>query len=127
MDENIKVAANYLHRAAANMQARIDELQRGEYQEKQQEAQAEDSMTKELHQDEFTIAKNAANKNKDQQDAAREDLKLVAHDYDVRKHRDAVKDELNQQVSRQDKEIRSLQDQMRRLSELARSLESWHG
>src|SRR5437868_15293710 len=99
MDANIMAAASCLHRAVFNMQARINELHQAEYREKQQESQEEAQIAKDLHQDEFTIAMKAANKDKDEREATREAVKLVARDHSLRHHRDEVKNDLTQKLS----------------------------
>src|SRR5580658_6469044 len=99
MDQNIKVAASYLHRAVSDMQSRINEIQQSEYREKRQESQEEDQIAKDLHQDEFDFAMEAANKDKDQREVAKDGDKIITHDRDLRNHRNEIKNELNQKAS----------------------------
>jgi hypothetical protein len=127
MDPNIKLAASYLRQAAATMRSRINEIRGGELNEKRDEGQEETRITQNLRQNEFSIANNDSDKYKDQNQAIRDSAKLAMQDRELRKNRDQLKNNLDHRMAEEEKEIRSLQDQIQKLDELARTLEWWRG
>jgi hypothetical protein len=125
MDSNIKIAASCLRKAAYNMQARINELRIREANENRQESSDESRIADSLRQDEITIAINANDKNKNANQVVSSDSQLISRDQAMRKDRDDKKNRLNQDISQQNNEIRSLEGQISKLNELARTLEAW--
>jgi hypothetical protein len=127
MDSDIKMAASYLRRAVTTMQSRINEIRGSESGQRQNESREEGQVTQNLRQNELTIARDLSDKNKDQDGATRESMKLVMQDHELRKSRDQLKNNLDHNITEEEKEIRSLQSQIQKLDELARTLEWWRG
>lgn len=118
MDANIKTAASLLRNASNNLQNRIRELQSDENTVHSRESQEERSIRTDKWQTEMRLAEDTGDAHRSQY--------LVKHLLDLRKRRQEVKKQADAIVSNEEKEIRSLQDQVNKLNELARMLEMWH-
>lgn len=127
MDDNIKVAASYLRQAASNMQFRINEIQRDESHEKHEESQEEANIASDIHSGDASLAHYALSSDKEQKEIAQESAKIAAHNHQLRRNRDHLRSDLQQHINKKEKEIQSLQGQIRKLNEIADSLEWWRG
>jgi hypothetical protein len=126
MDDNIKVAASYVRQAMNNMQSKLQELHTMENREKREESQEEGKITDEMRNDRSSMALNFGDHSKSQAIIAHENLLIAQRDQQLNKNQSKLKSDIDQEVSNVEHEIQSLQGQIKKLDEIARTLEWWH-